>query len=121
MRSGATIQALDVQEAHFALPWCFERVLMSRGSLTKQQDWNDTGLALAFLDDLLAWHLKRWAECWPTVRAVLKTPGQVPDLRDHDALGSFCDLVEEVTGPNEHVALLRTLIREEDEQAIGMT
>ncbi|WP_033328665.1 hypothetical protein [Streptomyces yerevanensis] len=62
----------EVLEAYFALLWCFERILIGRRSLTKQQDSNDTGPAVAFLDDLLAWHLKHWAERWPTMRATLK-------------------------------------------------
>ncbi|MFJ9362146.1 hypothetical protein [Streptomyces mirabilis] len=111
----------EVLEAYFTLLWCFERILIGRRSLTGQQAWNDTSPAVAFLDDLLAWHLKRWAERWPTVRSALKAPERVPDLRDHDSLGSFCDLVEEVTGPSEHTALLRTLIREEVDQGIGVT
>lgn len=117
--SSAETQA--VLDAYFALLWCFERILVGRRSLTNQQEWNDTGPAVAFLDDLLSWHLERWAERWPSVRAALKAPGRVPDLRDHDSLGSFCDLIEEVTGPNEHTALLRTLIQEEDSRGIGLT
>lgn len=116
-----TAQTQEVLEAYFTLLWSFERILIGRRSLTRQQAWNDTSPAVAFLDDLLAWHLKRWAERWPTVRAALRAPGRVPDLRDHDSLGSFCDLVEEVTGPSEHTTLLRTLIREEDDQGIGVT
>ncbi|MFC9595738.1 hypothetical protein ACFTUC_38825 [Streptomyces sp. NPDC056944] len=85
--------------AYLALLWCFERTLIGRHSLTKQQNWNDTASAVAFLDDLLAWHLKCWVERWPTIRAALKAPGRVPDLRDHDSLSSFCTLVDDVTGP----------------------
>ncbi len=51
-----------VLEAYFALLWCFERILIGRRSLSRQQDWNDTGPAVAFLDGLLAWHLTGWAE-----------------------------------------------------------
>lgn len=110
----------EVLEAYFALLWCFEPILIGRRSLTNQQDWNDTGPAVTFLDDLLAWHLKGWAERWPAVRAALKAPGRVPNLRDHDSLCSFCDLVEQVTGPNEHTAQIRSLIREEEEGGIGV-
>ncbi|WP_406502369.1 hypothetical protein [Streptomyces sp. NBC_01602] len=111
----------EVLEAYFALLWCFERILIGRRTLSEQQNWNDTGPAVAFLDNLLTWHLKRWAERWPTIRTALKAPGKVPDLRDHDSLNSFCDLVEEVTGPNEHTAQLRTLIQEEEDQGTGTT
>ncbi|PJJ04203.1 hypothetical protein BX264_4607 [Streptomyces sp. 2333.5] len=111
----------EVLEAYFALLWCFERILIGRRSLTKQQAWNDTGPAVKFLDDLLTWHLQRWSERWQSVRAALKAPDRVPDLRDHDSLGSFCDLVEEVAGPNEHTALLRALIHQESEQGVGVT
>ncbi|MGP3941859.1 hypothetical protein [Streptomyces sp. 6N106] len=117
----ATAGTQEVLEAYFALLWCFERILIGRRTLSKQQDWNDTGPAVAFLDDLLAWHLKGWAERWLSVRVALKAPGRVPDLCDHDSLVIFCDLVEEVTGPNEHTTLLRTLIQEEDDQGIGVT
>jgi hypothetical protein len=55
------------------------------------------------------------------VRTALKQRARVPDLRDHDSLGSFCDLVEKVTGPNEHTSLLRTLSRQEAAQRIGVT
>ncbi|WP_411108689.1 hypothetical protein [Streptomyces sp. c-19] len=103
----------EILQAYFALLWCFERILIGRRSLTKQQNWNDIASAVAFLDDLLAWHLKCWIERWPTIRAALKAPGRVPDLRDHDSLSSFCALADEVTGPNEHTALLRTLIRQD--------
>lgn len=109
----------EVLEAYFALLWCFERILIGRRTLSRQHYWNDTGRAVAFLDELLAWHLKGWAERWPTLRVALKAPSRVPDLRDHDSLGSFCDLVEEVTGPNEHTAVLRALIQQEDDQGIG--
>ncbi|WP_435208535.1 hypothetical protein [Streptomyces sp. bgisy034] len=111
----------EVLEAYFALLWCFERILIGRRSLTKQQAWNDTGPAVAFLDDLLAWHLHRWAERWPALRAALKAPDRVPDLRDHDSLGSFCDLVEEVSGTGEHTAVLRALIRNEASQGTGVS
>ncbi|GGT26713.1 hypothetical protein GCM10010222_80620 [Streptomyces tanashiensis] len=103
----------EILQAYFALLWCFERILIGRRSLTKQQNWNDTASAVIFLDELLAWHLKSWAERWPTIRAALKTSDRVPDLRDHDSLSSFCALVDEVTGPNEHTALLRALMRQE--------
>lgn len=111
----------EVLEAYFALLWCFERILIGRRTLRRQRSWNDTGPAVAFLDDLLAWHLKSWAERWPAVRVALKAHGRVPDLRDHDSLGSFCDLVEEVTGPNDHTTLLRTLIQQENDQGLGGT
>ncbi|MEV8406426.1 hypothetical protein AB0R12_11570 [Streptomyces niveus] len=103
----------EILQAYFALLWSFERILIGRRSLTKQQHWNDTASAVAFLDDLLAWHLKCWVERWPTIRAALKASDRVPDLRDHDSLSSFCALADEVTGPSEHTALLRTLIRQE--------
>ncbi|MET9087518.1 hypothetical protein ABZX77_37515 [Streptomyces sp. NPDC004237] len=111
----------EVLEAYFALLWCFERILVGRRSLTKQQLWNDTGPPVAFLDDLLTWHLHRWAEHWPTLRAALKESDRVPDLRDHDSLGSFCDLVEEVIGAGEHTAALRALIRNEASQGTGVS
>ncbi|MFF4501596.1 hypothetical protein [Streptomyces sp. NPDC001401] len=55
------------------------------------------------------------------MRAALNVTDRVPDLRDHDSLSSFCNLVEEVTGPNEHTARLHTLIREEDNEGVGVT
>ncbi|MFE7277506.1 hypothetical protein [Streptomyces sp. NPDC057623] len=63
----------------------------------------------------------RWAERWPALRAALKAPNRVPDVRDHDSLGSFCDLVEEFSGTGEHTAVLRALIRHEASQGIGVS
>lgn len=111
----------EVLEAYFTLLWCFERILVGRRSLTGQQEWNNTAPAVAFLDSLITWHLKRWAERWPAVRDGLKSANRVPDLRDHDSLTSFCDLVEEATGPNEHTAQLRTTVQLEEERGYGGT
>jgi hypothetical protein len=75
-RLPATAETQEVLGAYFALLWCFERILIGRRALSRQRDWNDTAPAVVFLDDLLAWHLKCWAERWPAVRAALKAPGR---------------------------------------------
>ncbi|MCX5206910.1 hypothetical protein OG897_36605 [Streptomyces sp. NBC_00237] len=119
-RAHARSEVHTVLEAYFALLWCFERILVGRRSLTGQQKWNDTAPAVAFLDGLVAWHLVRWAERWLEIRDALKDPLRIPDLRDHDSLTSFCDLVDDVAGPNPHTVRLRELIRTERARGIGL-
>jgi hypothetical protein len=52
-----------ITDAYFTLLWCFERVYSGRQSMANRRArGRGTPDAVAFLDELVAWHVARWWE-----------------------------------------------------------
>ncbi|MFF9554228.1 hypothetical protein ACF1DY_00130 [Streptomyces albus] len=95
---------------YFALLWQFEQVHVGRSCLVGQRRLNGTGPAIAYLDNMVKWHVKEWAGRWLDLRT--KMEAQVGVVDAPHSLTTFCDSVDQIDPGNEHVPPLRALIEE---------
>lgn len=65
----------DVRRAYFTLLWCFERIEGGRRSMADRHPRRDSP-AVAFLDDLIQWHVDFWRNGFEQIRQwIAKQPG----------------------------------------------
>lgn len=78
--------------------------------------------AVAFLDDLIKWHVDEWAWRWSGIRAKIKphlaelSPHD-PVLDDHHSLEAFCKLADVICPGNADVTDLRNILKSEPSRA----
>ncbi|MEY9935284.1 hypothetical protein ABH926_009959 [Catenulispora sp. GP43] len=88
----------DVRQAYFTLLWCFERIEGGRRSMADRHPVNNAGggssdRAIAFLDDVIGWHVRFWRKDFDTVRDWLKQQTGAK-ISDEDSSAAFKRLAD---------------------------
>ncbi|MFE9572853.1 hypothetical protein ACFYMW_30670 [Streptomyces sp. NPDC006692] len=85
-------KAKEAMDHYFRLLWRFEQVHAGRQSLMRQRRINGTGPAVRFLDDMIGWHVREWANRWLDIRSQIEAArGERVD--DEHSLDTFCQLL----------------------------
>lgn len=101
----------DVRQAYFTLLWCFERVEGERRSIADRHAarslYRDkSNPAIAFLDDVIGWHVRFWREYFDTVRNWLEqqTGAEVDDKSSRAAFERLAEHFPEIPSQQGAVA-----------------
>lgn len=92
-----------VRRAHYVVLWCFERVEGGRASLAGRRGGKPNP-AVAFLDDLIDWHVAVWEPGFRRVRAWIAERAKEP-TDDAQSRAAFDRLYEALFGQDTEAKL----------------